>query len=295
MVKSSADPTQQMRRKMLELPPDWWQSVRATHALLEWFKLHIVGLLVAGSSPSGFQYSFYTGFLLSYAQKLLWLTAGHVVEELQLVLSSPHFRVSQFRWLDSYDAAGASAVPVHRADMPIRSWNESGLDVGVIVPSILDAGNLRKNEKLQLMDERVWGSLKQTTPEGYYAIGYPRPWTTHTQRRVSQTKVLHSLKADLACLPMILVQAPKTALDDDRWADTEAFFGRILRYPDLPQFEVDDIKGMSGGPVLSVERSPDGEIIYRLAGIIQSWRRSESIVRAEPIAKVVQALTEWLT
>ena len=284
---------EEARRRMLDLPSDWWQTAQATYSLLQWFKLHIVGLLLAGSVDHQFQYSFYTGFLLEHTNRLLWLSAGHVVEEIESALSSDRFRVSQFCWLDNYEDPKAPAVPVHRRDMPMHSWKQSSLDLGVVLPSLLDTGNLLRNEKLQLMEERVWRNLAQANPEGFYAIGYPRPWTTHTQKQVSPTQALHSLRADLACLPLAETTSPAPP-PDDRWLDTAAFYGKILPFPDMPDFEVDDIKGMSGGPVLSVERNKDGRIVYRLVGIVQSWYPSQGIVRAEPIARVAETIEAWL-
>jgi hypothetical protein len=259
-----------------------------------WFRGHVVGLLVAGSAASQFQYSFYTGFLLAHMQQILWLTAGHVVEELQTILDSASFRVTQFCWLDNYEDLVAPVVPVHRREMPMRSWRSSGLDFGAVVPSLLDSGNLLRNEKIHVMEETIWKNLKQASPEGYYAIGYPRPWTTHREKPAPHSKVLHTLEANLACLPMRQLSAPPGGLDDPSWSDPEAFYGEILPYTDLPAFEVDDIKGMSGGPVLSIERTPEGRIAYRLVGIVQSWFRPKGLIRGEPIHRIAEVLNAWL-
>ena len=291
---SDATPAEEVRRKILDLPDDWWQTVSASQALMGWFKGHVVGLLVAGSTNSQFQYSFYTGFLLAHMQQVLWLTAGHVVEELQAILSSASFRVTQFCWLDNYDDPAAPVVPVHRRDMLMQSWRSSRLDFGAAVPSLLDTGNLLHNEKVHLMEETIWRNLKQASPEGYYAIGYPRPWTTHNEKPAQHSKVLHSLEANLACLPLRELPAPVEVVDDPSWSDPEAFYGEILPYTDLPAFEVDDIKGMSGGPVLSVERTTEGRVAYRLVGIVHSWFRPKGLIRAEPIHKIAEALNAWL-
>ena len=90
------------------------------------------------------------------------------------------------------------------------------------------------------------------------------------------------------------IAPPGSLADIEKWSDEEAFYGKILPYTDFPEFEVEEVKGMSGGPILSVERDPDGRIRYRLVGIIQSWYRSESIIRAEPISRIAQAITGWL-
>jgi len=290
-LEESRDDILRMIRK---LPSDWWQSVTSADALRDWFRRNIVGLLLAGFIDSQFQYSVYTGFLLRYKEHVLWLTAGHITEEIATALASNSFKLTKFCWLDDYHVSGANAVIVHRKDMHMRSWKDDGLDFGIIVPSILDAGNLFSNPDVEVVDETIWRNLAQANPEGYYAIGYPRPWTKHSSRRVSTKKMLHSVEVNLAILPLREITPPEKLSENESWSNEEAFYGKILPYTDYPEFEVDEIKGMSGGPILSVERDPDGRIRYRLVGIIQSWYRSESIVRAEPISKISQAIISWL-
>jgi hypothetical protein len=242
-----------------------------------------------------FQCSVYTGFLLRHGKHLLWLTAGHIVDELDLILSSGNFEITKFCWLDNYDSPAANAVLVHRKDMLKRSWKDSLLDFGIVVPSVLDAGNLLSNPSVEIIEESIWRNLSQAEPEGYYAIGYPKSWTTHSSKKVSTSKILHSVEARLAILPLRGISPPSSLSHIPEWTDEDAFYGKILPFTDLPKFEVDDAKGMSGGPILSVERDPSGRIRYRLVGIIQSWYQSESVIRAEPITKIASAISTWLS
>jgi len=291
---TSSDDPDELARKMLELPPDWWQSANAARTLLQWFKRHIIPLLVAGSVGHEFQYCIYTGILLRHDQNIVWLTAGHVVDELVRFLSSSAFKLSKMTWLDGYEVAKAEAVPLHRTDIPMKSWRDAGLDVGAVLPSLLDVGNILRNEKVQTIDSGIWKNLSQASPEGYYAIGFPRPWSHHSKKLVLNKKVLHSVNADPACLPLKGIPPPPELADLPGWSDSEAFYGKILPYPDYPAFKVEEIKGMSGGPILSVERDPDGRIRYRLVGVIQSWAPSQSIIRAEPVHRVAEAIDAWL-
>mgnify|MGYP000656815050 CR=1 FL=1 len=281
-------------RKMLQLPPDWWQSIHTASILLKWFKSHIIPLLVAGSVGKNIQYNVYTGILLEHNQIMVWLTAGHVVDELKQLLSSSAFKPSVMTWLDGYEAPMAEGVRLHRTDIPMKSWRTDGLDVGAIIPSILDIGNILKNDKVIPINAQIWKNLRQANPEGYYAIGFPRPWSEHSQKPGPNQKILHSVKADLACLPLTEIPPPPEFADDPKWSDPAAFYGKIIPFIDDPKFEVNDVKGMSGGPILSVERDSDGRILYRLVGVIQSWAAAQSIIRAEPIHRVSQAIDKWL-
>lgn len=289
-----AEDPDELARKMLQLPSDWWRTKRAASTLLQVLKGPVIPLLVAGPVGSKHQFTIYTGVLFRHGQTIVWLTAGHAVEELIGLLSSQTFKPSVVSWLDGYDVANAEGVQLHRIDIPMKSWRDSGLDIGVILPSLLDIGNLLMNDKVQPINATVWKNLHPANPEGYYAIGIPRPWTAHSQSPAPNKKVLHSVKADLACLPLSEVPPPPELAHILEWTDPEAFYGKILPFSDDPAFEVDDVKGMSGGPILSVEREPDGRIGCSLVGVIQSWAPSQSIIRAEPIHKIAKVIEAWL-
>jgi hypothetical protein len=286
--------TDEYAAKMLDLPPDWWQTATASSVLIQQFKKHLLPLLVAGSVNYQVQYNIYTGILLRHGETIVWLTAGHVVDELIQILSSPHFKLSAMAWLDGYEATQAGSVPLHRINIPMNSWRKTGLDIGAVLPSILDVGNLLKNNKVETINAGIWENLSQASPEGYYAIGFPRPWCHHSQKPAPNNKALNTVKADIACLPLEQIPPPQEFAGDAKWSDREAFYGRLLPYPDYPEFDLEDAKGMSGGPIISVERDPDGRIRYRLAGVIQSFARGQSIFRAEPVQRVAEAVDLWL-
>lgn len=276
------------------LPPDWWQRALAIEELLKWFKEFIVGLLVGGSVNGKFQYFLYTGFLLHYKGNLLWLTAGHVVDNLSQILSSPNFSLSIMRWIDGYDVPGAEAIPVNHSNMLMKSWISEGLDFGAIVIPLLESQNLLANEKISVMEERIWRNLKYASPEGYYVVGFPRVWNDFKETPVKGNQVLRSIKANLACLPAQPISPPIDSSSETFWKHSGAFYGKIIQYPDRPNLKVEDIAGMSGGPVLSIERSEDSKIGIRLAGIQVEWKPDSGIVRAEPIDAVAKALDKWL-
>src|SRR5688572_26842920 len=123
---------------MPPLPVDWWQRKSSASLLLQGFRSHIVPLLLAGEVENKIQYNVYTGVFLQHHQTMLWITAGHVVDEIQRFLSSPNFKLSTIAWLDEFQAENAEGIRLHRTDMPMKSWYAEGLDVGVIIPSLLD-------------------------------------------------------------------------------------------------------------------------------------------------------------
>jgi hypothetical protein len=277
-----------------DFPSDWWQQARAIEILIEWFKPFIVGLMVGGSVMGEFQYSLYTGFLLYHRDRLLWLTAGHVVDYLSQVLSSENFTLTVMRWLDDYKVPGAEAIPVNRPQLRMKSWTAEGLDFGAIVIPYLDAHSLLANQNVSVMEEGIWRNLKLASPEGYYVLGFPREWNDLKEIPVQDNKILRSIKADLACLPAQPISPPTDISDDAFWDKPGAFYGKLLEYPDNPNLKVENIKGMSGGPILSIERTENSQIAIRLVGIQSMWKPGVGVVRAEPIDAIATVLTEWI-
>jgi hypothetical protein len=284
--------------KMGQFPPDWWQTVAAATALLQKFTNHVIPLLVAGIIDNSINYSVYSGILLRYERTIVWLTAGHIVDELVKVLSSPDFKLTTMVWLDDFGAKGAEGVRLHNTGIPMKSWKSAGLDVGAVLPSDLDLGRILKNNKVQPIDAGIWKNRSSIRPEGFYAIGFPRPWSIHTKMPALipalVNDVLISLKTDLSCLPLEVIQPPRENSDDPTWSDLKVFYGKILPYSDNPINNLDSPMDMSGGPILSFERTAEGHIAYSLVGVIQSWVWAQSIIRAEAIDCIADEIDRWL-
>ena len=230
-------------------------------ALLQQFKKHIIPLLVTGYVRGIFQYTIYSGFFLDCGGTLIWLTAGHVVDEFKVTLTSTNFKQHTIAWLDGYEDAMAKSVPLHSTEIPLKSWLNEGLDVGAIRLSFLDAGNILKNRNVEPVNSLVWKNLKQATPEGYYAIGFPSSIGHYSKQQLSTTKTKHSIQPNYVCLPLIEIPPPIEFIDDPIWSNPEAFYGKIQSYIDDKEFDIEEAKGMSGGPILSIERNPDGPIL----------------------------------
>jgi hypothetical protein len=288
------DLTGDIRSKINELPSNWWQSVTTSSTLIQLFKQHIIPLLITGNVNGTFQYTIYTGFFLKSSDGLVWLTAGHVVDELISLLSSSSFKPKDLIWLDGHPSKKAESVRLHRTNIPMKSWKNEGIDIGAIIPSLLDTGNLLANENIKPIDPLIWKNLKLARPEGYFAIGFPKSTCEYITKPISKNKILHSIQPNYVCLPLEETTPPPEFAEIPLWSDPEAFYGKILPYIDFPEFELDQAKGMSGGPIFSIERDPDGHIRYRLVGIIQSFARAQSIFRAELINRISEVVEKWL-
>jgi hypothetical protein len=279
--------------KIRQLPETWWQTVRASSALRDLFKFHLLGLLIGGFGRAGWQHEVYSGFLLNRSHCLLWITAGHVVDKLSAILHSPGFDTSVMAWLDWFERPGAEGVRVHNRNLEMKSWTNEGLDLGVVVIRGLDEGNIRANPDVRPVDERIWKNIREANIEGYYLIGFPQAWVELTSTPEGENKIRRKLKADIACLPVMELPLGSGNRHAGSVARSDEFIGRILPYIDFPEFDVQSTAGMSGGPVLAVERTANGQIAYRLAGLLSTWRGSDQQIRIVPIHLIVPAIERW--
>lgn len=277
-----------------DLEPNWWQYAQTTSVLIQQFKKHVIPLLITGYLDNEFQFDIYTGFFLQSREFLIWLTAGHVVNSLTGLLANPRFRLKELVWLDGFPKKGGEAVRFHKPDINMKSWKDEGTDIGAIIPSLLDKENLLLNPNIQPVNSKIWLKLNQAQPEGYYAVGFPKSFWNHTCEEIVKGKKLHSIQPNYLCLPVNEISPPFEFADGPSWNDSEAFYGKITPYIDVPEFDLDHAKGMSGGPILSIERNPKGQMIYRLVGIVQSFDWSHSVIRAEPISRISNLVEEWI-
>jgi hypothetical protein len=276
----------------MNLPDDWWRYAAVSKDLADWFSRHLLGLLLEVEVGDKTHCRVYTGFLLDYQEYLWWVTAGHVIERVGEISSNPHMKIRRMRWLDGYEVPGAESIPVDDRDLQTFSALDRGLDVGMALIPTLDAMNIVSNNRVRIMTEQAWKNIHLARPEGYYILGYPKEWVEVVETPLSGNRMRFSLRADLACLPVRRIEHRGPHRTKEFWNDPDAFYGEILPFVDAQVYQPNDIVGVSGGPLLSIERTSDGHLLYRLFGIQRSWDRDERLIRAEPIHRFVDLISE---
>ena len=269
------------------LPTDWWRRKSTCQILLNWFKRYLLGLFLSVEIEGKVQHELYTGFLLLYKENLMWATAGHIIDEIREIKSNPNVRIVRMRWLDDSKISGAESVPVHSSNFRTYSATEFGIDFGVADITGLDRENILKNNRIEIMTEQGWKNLHLANPEGYYIIGYPKEWVETNEVRLPNNRILGSVLANAACIPVEQIEYPGKHPTKEFWNDPRAFYGGMLPYSDEPGHQPENIKGMSGGPLISIERTPNREFRYRLFGIQRSWDENTRSIRVEPIENII--------
>jgi hypothetical protein len=285
---------QQEIRNITELPNNWWQMVRITNLFTKSFERSILGLLLAVWKGAEFEYSVYSGILLGYRGKLIWITAGHVIDEINQIMASSSLRIDLLCWLDGYKVKGAEGVRFHRMDPIMSSWKHEGTDIGLIIVSDLDAGNLLQNERIMPFSTSIWDYPNTSSIVGHYAVGYPRVWSTHEKTKISQRQLIHKVSSSLVCLPLERIKWESQLLDNEIWRKENAIIGRILKYPENPEFSLEKLQGISGGPIFTLLHTEDTRISYRLAGIVCECNAQQTILCGESLVDFITTILEYL-
>jgi hypothetical protein len=276
------------------LPPDWWQKAGAVEILIKWFRWHLVGLFIRGTIDSESSVHYYSGFLLIYKDQLLWVTAGHVVRDVSILLNSPNFKLEELIWMDSYDDHKIPVGQAFEKKPKTHSWLDSDVDFGVVVFGMLDRASLLANDKIRPLPVSIETDGSPASIAGHYVIGFPEELTEHTQYQTHDKKLHHSLTANLACLPIQRVDPPNDPHRHTFWNHIDTFYGRILPFIDLADYKVRDITGMSGSPVISFKWDNNNELRYWLVGVQSTWLKSIETIRAVETEKFLQLLDGWL-
>jgi hypothetical protein len=270
-------------RKLMTLPSEWWRLSGVTLKLSEWFSQYIIGLVVSAEYSGRYFHYVLSGFLVSFDDLLLWVTAGHVIDDLKKELSHPAVRLTRLRWLDGFPISGAESIPI-LSGLESFSATEIGIqgaDFGFIRISGIEESNLRKNSKVQFFTQQAWKDSEKLNPEGFYLLGFPRESLQITNESEAQP----GMWVNLAIVPVTRIQ-PKDKSCGRFWDDPDSFYGQIVPFADHSGSQPQDIAFMSGGPIISVERDPNSGIRYRLFAIQRSWLKDKRVIRGEMLYRI---------
>src|SRR5438105_3577447 len=93
------------------LPTNWWLDVSACHTFARLFSRHILALQMVFRYQGKEYHDLYSGFATYYRNRLMWITAGHVIDEITERASNPKLEIGAAGWLDGCEVSGAESVP----------------------------------------------------------------------------------------------------------------------------------------------------------------------------------------
>ena len=276
---------------MAELPDGWWKRDAVAKKLSGLFSSHIVPMLISVVVEKKARFLWFTGFLLQVADLTFWLTARHILEEIERLREDRSINVERSRWVDSATGSVELGVPIDLGDIP--SYRDPEIDFGAIFIKPGYAAPLLASPGVEPLTPEAWFNHEKAHPEGYYVVGIPDELCEEDEIGRTEDHRIYQCTGYVVCNPVEAVSPEGRSGNDGFWNHPGAFFGRVLEVTDDNGRPLTSITGMSGGPVLSIERTPEARLKYRLFGIQSAWLPQSRILRAEPISKVADIITGW--
>jgi hypothetical protein len=231
------------------------------------FGRYLVGLSWRDTQPQPPRAFFVSGFITEFGGNWYWVTAGHIVRDIETVLSRG--QADNFRLIDTFGhAVDHNPIPF---DFP-NAWKticydeEEGLDFAAVGLGHMERQALERNG-VRPVTEGEWRAADHLQYADYVMLGLP----TDCVRRITTADAIFG-RADpslihatqLSPIPQHFVTpSPRlVASINKEWADGS-------------------IDGMSGGPVFGIDATT-GEA--NVVAVQSHWREDERIIAACPIS-----------
>ena len=239
-------------------------------------------LLCRHMTPLGVQYrvndieaaAVFSAFLVKIKQYAFVITAGHIKEDLQELISNPSYTDVCFSLLDGNVLSNGDRhlLPLNEDILlNMRFIDHSGYDYAYMPLPQLYYDPLVANGAVPL-DETYW---QEESPDidDLFIVGAPQSWnvTSNPSRKIEFYYCLHPFKK-LSEKPERMDPRPEGAI-----------FGELIN-PST------NINGMSGGPIFGLKRGPDRLLKrYYLLGVQSSWLEPLYIA-ASPIPLLIEII-----
>jgi hypothetical protein len=239
----------------------------------------------SGGKPVGEAQGFCaSGTFCRYRGNFSLLTAGHVLDEIDAILANRQAESLGCYLMDAHglDAEFRQPIPFVYEDAPKgRIYHErDGIDFGVILLSDYYLAMLQKNNVVPtLLDE--WTAQEKIEWEWYLMLGLP----------ASDTKVVMSpdkkAVTEFHIKPTIITLKRRKRLPrGSKPTSYRRFIGQINK-----KAPIDDIKGMSGGPIYGFKQTPEG-LLYNAIAVQSSWLKSRKVTFGCPVPVIGRILDE---
>jgi hypothetical protein len=177
-------------------------------------------------------------------------------------------------------------IPFPLSETPCWTVYERGFDYALFPLRPGYASPLLAGGVLAL-DERTWKDPPRTA-HAHFLLGFPAEVSRKSVVEDS-TKGAVSLRVGTPLLPVHPVKEPPEPFQ----YQPNRFFARVpvFTQDDEDETEVEDIKGMSGGPIFAVRFSKKKRTLsYWVVAVQSSWLKESRLIAACPIKPVADAI-----
>jgi hypothetical protein len=247
--------------------------------VFEMFGRHFVSLLVCYRHKSGPEAGKekcknYSGFILTIRGLWHLVTAGHILEGLEKAMESGEVEITRSYLLDSYGSGRVADLPnpFDFADAPKTYLydDEAGLDFGLILLRPYYQRLLAAN-KILPFSEIDW--VKQPEKfEAMFMLGLPFEINSSEIRP-------EGVSINPALMPIEQIDGPPKDLPDVKETLYPRFWARLIS-----RKGIDDIGGMSGGPIFGLAHDKEGNLRYWAVAIQSGWWKGPGVIAANPVS-----------
>ncbi len=251
-----------------------------TRLLYESAGRHFVTLSCVQHLPNdgGSKALIFSGFLVEVENLWLYVTAGHILDDVKTALASG----SEFdRWRLDDSTAGnpfhGFAVPL---DFVIDDWlvirdSELGIDYAAL-PLLNLYRQLLAAGGAQALGPDTWGTYLDEHL-AWALIGIP-----------SESVNFDGVTRLTARVVTVPLEASATPPEAGSKAENQ-FYATFVASPDG---FIQDMDGMSGGPVFSLHERDADSWIYRVIGVQSAWYKSQKVLAICPFDSFGEAIAE---
>lgn len=232
-----------------------------------------------------------TGIIVDLKGKLLWVSAGHVVQAIHHYFQQG--MVNEFRWIDRFDTPGGETYRFTGREIICFYKTPPAPDYGAILFPILETDAIRRNSNIKPLVLRNEPSRTGREPEGYVFAGFPYERVEISSNPGPPGKDKITLTANFSCLPIERRAWEEMSRQDENWSDKEAFYGQVLPFSDIAGNQPSELIGMSGGPIFSFFHE-GGIVNIELEAIFDSYLSVSRQIKGESVNRVFTDLDSWL-
>jgi hypothetical protein len=223
-------------------------------------------------------HAIYSGFLFASGDYRLWVTAAHVVRELYDLDADPMVRDRHLAFADDFDEFAARVVPLDLHTVMRFTPNDPTLDFGFLILHNHYTRLFYANPNVEFLDDndliaRTDGAV------AFYVVGYPQMLHVARTTDLTHGREQGILFPALACIPLTPVDHDADDTPTDFWGDQRSFYFELVS-AEPPNRDIEQIGGMSGGPIIAVIQTGDETYEYKLLAVQASWLPGKRAIRA---------------
>ena len=227
-----------------------------------------------------------SGFLLSIRGLPFFVTAGHVLENIEQALKAK-VRIWGWSIADylSEDAAHNNSIPFEY-DISNTSWlhdKDRGIDCGFMRFGTNIVDLMHKN-KINFISEAGWKDNLPDIFDAYYLFGMPE-----------ELVELLAPSGSIAFNAYLLNVVETASIPEKLIKPIPRFYGKISNVP--TESTPERIEGMSGGPVFAIKFNDDETFNYWVIAVQSGWDSKERVIAAcfvKPFGEMANSyMEEW--